>query len=76
MAQAGADVKPAHLIGIEFTNRLDNNEEFVRFRGGDIAGDLDTLQAGLDGVGLRLVECTPWQVYVMWPLMVSTVVGQ
>ena len=40
VARAGADGKPAHVIGIEFTDRLDNNEEFVRFCGGDIAGDL------------------------------------
>ena len=36
----------------------------------------DTSRASVDGVGLRLVECTPWWVCVMWPLMVSTVVGQ
>ena len=35
----------------------------------------DTSQVGVDGVGLRLVERKPWQVYVMWPLRVSPVVG-
>ena len=40
VARAGADGKPAHVIGIEFTDRLDNNEEFVRFCGGDITGYL------------------------------------
>ena len=40
VAQAGADGKPAHVIGIQFTDRLDNNEEFIRFSGGDTAGDL------------------------------------
>ena len=29
VAQAGADVKPAYVIGIEFTERLDDNEEFI-----------------------------------------------
>ena len=36
----------------------------------------ETSRADVDGVGLRLVESTPWRVYVMWTLMVSTVVGQ
>ena len=40
VAQAGADGKPAHVIGIEFTDRLNDNEEFIRFCGRDIAGDL------------------------------------
>ena len=40
VARAGADGKPAHVIGIEFTDRLNNNEEFVRFCGGDITGYL------------------------------------
>ena len=40
VAQAGADGKLSHVISIEFTDRLDDNEEFVRFSGGDISGDL------------------------------------
>ena len=35
----------------------------------------DTSRVELDGVGLILLERTPWQVCVMWPLRVSAVVG-
>ena len=40
MARAGANGKPAHVISIYFTDRLDDNEEFVRFHGRDIGRDL------------------------------------
>ena len=29
VARAGANMKPAHVRSIEFTDRLDDNEEFV-----------------------------------------------
>ena len=39
MDQAGADGKPDHVVIVEFTDILNNNEEFVRFSGEDIDGD-------------------------------------
>ena len=35
----------------------------------------DTARVVLNGVTLRLVERTPWQVCVLWTLRVSVVVG-
>ena len=35
----------------------------------------DTARVGLDGMVLRLVDCTTLQVCVMWALRVSAVIG-
>ena len=54
VAQAGADGKPAHVIGIEFTDRRENNEEFVRFCDGDITGDWGHFPGWTGWCGLAL----------------------
>ena len=54
VARSGSYGKPAHVISIEFTDRIEDNEEFVRFGGGDIAGDLGHLPGWCGWCGLAL----------------------
>ena len=59
VTRQGTDGKPAHVISILFTDRLNDYIEFIRCRYGDITGEWDTSRVGLYGVVLRLVERTP-----------------
>ena len=54
VTRAGADGKRAHVSSIYCTDRLNNNVEFVRWCGGDIAGDWGHCLCWLVWCGLAL----------------------